>query len=111
VVPVFDSRTAVAKKKKEKEMAGTNHTGRPFYTCKEVSTLCPVEATTLGYYPIKGLNIFFALGFGLSGLITLVLGTWKKTWSYMAFVTAGAFLELAGMLSIYENTIVLLGFS
>lgn len=79
-------------------MSGTNHTARPFYTCEEVSPLCPVEATTLGYYPIKGLNIFFAVGFGLAGLVTLVVGIWKRTWSYMAFVAAGAMLELAGRL-------------
>lgn len=74
----------------------TNHTGKPFYTCEAVSPLCPVEATTLGYYPIRGFNIFFAIGFGFAGVATLVLGTWKKTWSYMAFVAAGSMLELAG---------------
>ncbi|KAK0636647.1 RTA1 like protein-domain-containing protein [Bombardia bombarda] len=67
-----------------------------YYLCNEVSPVCPVEATTLGYFPNKGINCFFAVGFGLAGLAALVLGTWTRTWSYMAFVAAGCTLELAG---------------
>ncbi|KAL1872798.1 hypothetical protein VTK73DRAFT_1269 [Phialemonium thermophilum] len=77
-------------------MSGTHHADHPYKTCTEVTPLCPVSATTLGYYPSKGFNIFFAVGFGLAGLITFILGTWKRTWSYMAFLTAGCMLELAG---------------
>lgn len=65
-------------------------------TCTEVSRLCPVEATTLGYYPNKPLNIFIAAAFGLAALITLGLGIWKRTWAYMSFIVAGCALELAG---------------
>lgn len=97
--PSLGSGAAVATK-----MAETNQTARPFYTCTEVNELCPVEATTLGYYPIKGLSIFFAVCFGLAGVITVVLGTWKKTWSYMTFVAAGCFLELAGEFSVRHHT-------
>lgn len=67
-----------------------------YYSCNEVSPTCPVEATTLGYYPNRGINIFFAIGFGIAMVVTLVFGIRKKTWSYMAFVTAGCALELAG---------------
>lgn len=67
-----------------------------FYACTEVTPTCPVQATTLGYYPNRGINIFFAIAFGLAGIITLALGVWKKTWSYMAFITAGCALEFAG---------------
>ncbi|KAK0715493.1 RTA1 like protein-domain-containing protein [Lasiosphaeris hirsuta] len=67
-----------------------------YYSCGEVSLYCPVQATTLGYYPNKGINIFFALAFGLTGLAALTAGIWKKTWSFTAFVTTGCMLELAG---------------
>ncbi|KAK3307289.1 RTA1 like protein-domain-containing protein [Chaetomium strumarium] len=67
-----------------------------YYSCKEVTAYCPVEATTLGYYPNRGINIFFAIGFALAMIVTLVLGVWKKTWSYMAFIAAGCALEFAG---------------
>ena len=73
---------------------GTHH--RPYKTCKEVSDLCPVELTTLGYYPNVGINVFFAIGFGIALIAVLVTGIWKKTWSYMGFIAAGCILELAG---------------
>jgi hypothetical protein len=67
-----------------------------FYLCNEVTPICPVEATTLGYYPNKGINTFFAIAFGAAAVVTFVVGTWKKTWSYMVFITMGCSLELAG---------------
>lgn len=67
-----------------------------YYSCKEVSPTCPVEATTLGYYPNRGINIFFAIGFGIATIVTLFFGVRKKTWSYMSFIAAGSALELAG---------------
>ncbi|KAH8885537.1 RTA1-domain-containing protein [Thozetella sp. PMI_491] len=70
--------------------------GGRFYVCKEVNQYCPVEATTLGYYPNVGINVFLAAGFGIAGVVTLVTGIWKKTYSYMGFIAAGCFLELAG---------------
>lgn len=67
-----------------------------FSSCTQVSAQCPVAATTLGYYPNRGINYFFAIAFGLAGIATLVVGVRKKTWSYMAFITAGCMLEMAG---------------
>ena len=91
-------------------VASNSSTTHPFYSCKQVSPYCPVEATTLGYYPNKGINVFMALMFGLAGAITLVLGIWKKTWSYTAFITAGCMLELAGtppsQLSLFRGILV-----
>ena len=86
-------------------VAMSGHTGnysgtggdRPYYRCTQVSPVCPVELTTLGYYPNRGINIFFAIGFGLAAIIALSLGIWKKTWSYSLFITAGCVLELAGV--------------
>ncbi|KAL2163856.1 hypothetical protein VTH06DRAFT_5915 [Thermothelomyces fergusii] len=70
---------------------------RPTYeTCDEVSQLCPVQATTLGYYPNEGVNIFLAIAYGLAALVTLVIGVWKRTWGYSLAVGAGCILEFAG---------------
>ena len=52
-----------------------------YYVCKEVGPNCPVSGTTLGYYPNVGSNIFFAVGFGIAAVTTLVIGIWKKTYS------------------------------
>ncbi|EPE02403.1 rta1 like protein [Ophiostoma piceae UAMH 11346] len=71
----------------------------PFKLCTEVSAQCPVEATTLGYYPNVGINIFFAVGFGIATLALLVVlasGKVPRTWAYSCFIAAGAALELAG---------------
>jgi hypothetical protein len=70
--------------------------GAYYYSCNEVSVYCPVEATTLGYFPNRGINSFFAAAFGLVGLTALVLGVWKRTWSFTVFLTFGCMLELAG---------------
>ncbi|KAL2262311.1 hypothetical protein VTK26DRAFT_1771 [Humicola hyalothermophila] len=67
-----------------------------YYSCHEVTPTCPVEATTLGYHPNRGINIFFAVAYALATIVTLVFGVWKRTWSYMAFIAAGCALELAG---------------
>ena len=76
---------------------GSGSRGDYYYACTAVSAMCPVEATTLGYFPNRGINYFFAIVFGLAGLATLAVGTWRRTWSYMAFVTAGCMLEIAGI--------------
>lgn len=77
-------------------MADNSTHYKPYKSCKEVSDLCPVELTTLGYYPNVGINIFFAIGFGIALIAVLTTGIWKKTWSYMGFIAAGSVLELAG---------------
>ncbi|KAK3290895.1 RTA1 like protein-domain-containing protein [Chaetomium fimeti] len=70
---------------------------RPSYeTCSEPSPYCPVQATTLGYFPNEGVNIFLAIGFGLAAVITLSIGVWKRTWGFSIAVGAGCILECAG---------------
>lgn len=64
--------------------------------CTQVSAECPVEATTLGYYPNKPLNIFIAAAFGLAAVLSLVFGIRGRTWAYAGFLAAGCILELAG---------------
>lgn len=65
--------------------------------CTEVSALCPVSATVLGYYPNLGSGIFFAIVFGILTVGSLVLGIWKKTYTYAIGLSIGLLLEMLGM--------------
>ncbi|KAI1095036.1 RTA1-domain-containing protein [Rostrohypoxylon terebratum] len=81
----------------------TNSTGAPqrisYRYCSEVSPICPVEATVLGYYPNRGVNAFLAAAFGLCMIGLVTTGVWKRTWGYSAALTAGCILEFAGYIS------------
>jgi hypothetical protein len=72
--------------------------------CTEVSPQCPVKATTMGYYPNKGVNIFIAICFAVAAAVTLAIGIRKRTWSFMIFIAAGCILELAG--SFFKSPVV-----
>ncbi|KAI2467176.1 RTA1-domain-containing protein [Annulohypoxylon bovei var. microspora] len=82
---------------------GTNSTGSPqhisYRLCTEVSPVCPVEATVLGYYPNLGVNAFLAAAFGLCVIGLITTGIWKRTWGYSVALTAGCILEFAGYIS------------
>jgi hypothetical protein len=67
-----------------------------FDQCTELSALCPVEATVLGYAPNFGASIFFAVCFGILLIIALTVSVWKRTWSYGAAISVGLLLELCG---------------
>lgn len=70
---------------------------RPTYkTCFEVSARCPVSATTYGYAPALGANVFFTVYFGILLLASLVIGFRTKTWSYTAFLGVGLLGETLG---------------
>ncbi|KKA19632.1 RTA1 domain protein [Rasamsonia emersonii CBS 393.64] len=60
----------------------------PRFTCTEVTPLCPVSKTTLGYYPNLGANAFFCAGFAVCALWTLTVGVWKHTSTYMMIMIA-----------------------
>ncbi|KAK3329276.1 RTA1 like protein-domain-containing protein [Apodospora peruviana] len=76
---------------------------RPSYeTCAEVSALCPVQLTTLGYYPNQGVNLFLAIGFALAAVTTIFFGVWKRTWGYSIAVAAGCILECAGYIGRFQ---------
>lgn len=68
-----------------------------FADCTEVSALCPVEATVLGYYPNLGSGVFFTIAFGLCMMASGVFGVWKRTWTYGVALTLGILLEALGM--------------
>jgi hypothetical protein len=67
-----------------------------YAVCTGVTPQCPVEATTLGYYPNLGANIFFTVMFGLCTLVTFAVGVRKRTWTFAFAVTAGFAMETIG---------------
>ncbi|KAE8402050.1 RTA1 like protein-domain-containing protein [Aspergillus pseudonomiae] len=67
-----------------------------YKTCTEVTPLCPVEATTYGYYPNYGGNIFFAVFYGLCGVFQLGFGIYFRSWTLMVALVVGTLLEMAG---------------
>ncbi|RHZ62577.1 RTA1 domain-containing protein [Aspergillus thermomutatus] len=67
-----------------------------YRTCTEVSPICPVEATTYGYYPNLGGNIFFTVFFGILAILQLGIGVYYRTWTFMVALAVGAVLEMAG---------------
>lgn len=64
--------------------------------CTSVSPSCPVSATTYGYTPNLGGNIFFATIFGLCAFYHLITGLRSKAWTFMIALTLGSAMELAG---------------
>lgn len=64
--------------------------------CTAVSPLCPVQATTYGYYPNFGGNVFFTVYFGLLGVLQIGYGIYFRTWTFMVALGAGAIMEMAG---------------
>jgi hypothetical protein len=72
----------------------TTHHARRF--CTEVTPDCPVSLTTYGYYPNLSVNSFFIALFGICLVAQLVLGTWRRTWTYLAVVSIGCFGEAVG---------------
>ncbi|KAL4783374.1 RTA1 like protein-domain-containing protein [Aspergillus varians] len=74
----------------------TTYEGPSYDTCFAVSIYCPVEATTYGYYPNFGGNVFFAVFFGLLGVLQLGVGVYYRSWTIMIALAVGALMELAG---------------
>lgn len=65
-------------------------------TCLEVSPSCPVTATTYGYYPNLGGNIFFTIIFALCGIAQLYFSLRFRSWTFAVALIIGTFLEMAG---------------
>ncbi|MBE3049035.1 hypothetical protein IMZ48_42360, partial [Candidatus Bathyarchaeota archaeon] len=70
--------------------------GAAFRTCDDVSPLCPVEATVLGYAPNLGASAFFTAAFAALCLASLWAGVRGKTWTFTAAVVTGCILETMG---------------
>lgn len=67
---------------------------------------CDVDTTILGYRPIEGVNFFLAIAFALCALATLVIGIWKRTWSFSIAVGVGCALECVGRWKFEDNEFV-----
>ncbi|KAI9039832.1 RTA1 domain-containing protein [Aspergillus affinis] len=65
-------------------------------TCTSVTPSCPVTATTYGYYPNLGGNIFFTIIFALCGLTQIYFSLRFKSWTFAIALLIGTFLEMAG---------------
>lgn len=77
-----------------------------YQLCDAVSPDCPVTATLYGYAPNLGANAFFAALFGLLLIAQLIIGTWKRTWTFMLAVGLGVFGEMVGYIGrliMYNN--------
>ena len=67
-----------------------------YRNCEAVSSTCPVEATTYGYYPSIAASGIFIFVFALCCLFQLALGIRSKTYSYMIAAALGTFGEAIG---------------
>jgi len=73
-----------------------NATHHGYGYCTEVGPECPVSATTYGYYPNLSVNSFFIALFGLCLFAQLILGTTRRTWTFLGVVVVGCFGEAVG---------------
>lgn len=64
--------------------------------CTSVSELCPVEATTYGYYPALGPNAALLAVFGLLLIAQLAFGAFKRVYAYSFAIAAGCLIEVVG---------------
>jgi hypothetical protein len=67
-----------------------------YRTCKELSDICPIEATVYGTKLDYGSNIFFAVAFLACFIAQLYFGIRAKTWSYMVWLGIGTAFEIIG---------------
>ncbi|KAL8708410.1 MAG: hypothetical protein Q9220_006700 [cf. Caloplaca sp. 1 TL-2023] len=68
----------------------------PYDNCTEVTDFCTVEATTYGFRPSLGGNIFFAVFFGICMGIQLLQGLKYRSWTYLIAMGVGCLGELVG---------------
>ncbi|KAJ6113632.1 RTA1 domain protein, partial [Penicillium sp. IBT 18751x] len=64
--------------------------------CTSVTPECPVEATSYGYTPNLGGNLFLAILFGLCGVYSLAIGIKSRQWTFTIALAGGCFIELTG---------------
>lgn len=92
-IPFFDQALY-----RQSSMSSLNTTSfEPSYdNCKNVSALCPVEATVYGdYFTLEPCALFAAL-FGACAVWQLVVVFWRRTWTFSAFLFVGTFIEFIG---------------
>lgn len=67
-----------------------------FQNCTEVTPLCPVEATTYGYYPNLGLHSTLCAAFVICALLQIGFGVWHRSWTFMIALAGGSIMEAVG---------------
>lgn len=67
-----------------------------YQICTSVTPSCPVSATTYGYYPNLGGNIFFTILFGLCGVSQIYFSLRFKSYTFAVALIVGTLLEMAG---------------
>ncbi|KFY61754.1 hypothetical protein V496_04912 [Pseudogymnoascus sp. VKM F-4515 (FW-2607)] len=64
--------------------------------CKSISLECPIEATTYGYYPNLGVNIFMVVIFAICAISQVYLGIKYRLRAYPIVVFLGCLGECVG---------------
>lgn len=64
--------------------------------CKNISPECPIEATTYGYYPNLGVNIFMVVIFAICAVSQVYLGIKYRLRAYPIVVFLGCLGECVG---------------
>ncbi|MCJ1389508.1 hypothetical protein MMC18_002365 [Xylographa bjoerkii] len=69
---------------------------QPYFSCKVISSECPVQDSIYGYYPNLGVNAFFAAFFGVCLVIQAAQGIKYKSWSFTIPFAIGCLAECIG---------------
>ncbi|KAH7329366.1 RTA1 like protein-domain-containing protein [Stachybotrys elegans] len=76
-------------------------------------SVCPVEASILGYRPSVPANAFFLAAFGVIGIVHIYFGWRWKSWGFMTGMLLGCASEMigyGGRLMMYDNPFSFSGF-
>src|ERR1700712_1352801 len=88
------------------------HNGDPL-ECLNVGPGCPVQQSLYGYYPSLPANAFFLAFFAVCIIINTVLGTYKRTWTYLIAMFFGCLAQVvgyAGRIIMHDNPFNMTGF-
>lgn len=81
--------------------------------CLSVTPGCPVQRSLYGYYPSLPANTFFLAFFAVCMIANTILGTWKRTWTYLIAMFFGCLAQVigySGRLIMNDNPFSMVGF-
>ncbi|KAE9989480.1 hypothetical protein EG327_002636 [Venturia inaequalis] len=81
--------------------------------CLSVGPGCPVQRSLYGYYPSLPANAFFLAFFAICMISNIILGTWKRTWTYLVAMFFGCLAQVigyAGRIIMNDNPFNMVGF-
>ncbi|RYO97208.1 hypothetical protein DL763_002869 [Monosporascus cannonballus] len=64
--------------------------------CTKVTPMCPVEATTYGYYPVLGVNSALCVVFGVLCILQVIFCLLTRVRAYSIVIACGCLLECLG---------------